>query len=109
MLNRKYLLSVEGNDVASNLKWMLASNSVVLMQPPVMETWAMEGMLLPYIHYVPLSEDFEDLKSKVLWCNLNSKVCELISKNATEFMRQFNNKSTENLITCSVVNSFLQS
>jgi len=34
-----------GNDVASGLKWMLASNSVVFMPPPRVETWAMESLL----------------------------------------------------------------
>lgn len=33
-LGYRYLVSVEGNDVASGLKWMLASNSTVLMPPP---------------------------------------------------------------------------
>lgn len=31
MLKYRYLISVEGNDVATNLKWALVSNSVVLM------------------------------------------------------------------------------
>lgn len=34
-----------GNDVASGLKWMLASNSVVFMPLPRVETWAMESLL----------------------------------------------------------------
>lgn len=34
-----------GNDAASGLKWMLASNSVVFMPLPRVETWAMESLL----------------------------------------------------------------
>lgn len=34
-----------GNDVASGLKWMLASNSVVFMPLPRYETWIEESML----------------------------------------------------------------
>ena len=44
-LKCRYLLAVEGNDVASGLKWMLASNSVVLMAPPRRETWLAESRL----------------------------------------------------------------
>jgi len=38
-----------GNDVASGLKWMLASNSVVFMPLPRRETWAMESLLQVYM------------------------------------------------------------
>ena len=36
----RYALSLEGNDVATNLKWLLASNSVVVMPSPTMEVRA---------------------------------------------------------------------
>ena len=42
LLKHKYLLSMEGNDIASGLKWMLLSNSVVFMAKPEHESWAME-------------------------------------------------------------------
>lgn len=58
MAKYKYLLSVEGNDVATGLKWMLYSNSVVLMSPPKYASWAMEDLLLPFVHYIPLNSDF---------------------------------------------------
>ena len=37
----KYQLSNEGNDVATGLKWQLYTDSVVVMPPPTMETWAL--------------------------------------------------------------------
>eukprot|EP01083_Nonionella_stella_P288882 983038_1 len=55
LLQYKYLVSIEGNDVASNLNWLLMSNSVVFMAPPTKETWLMEGLLKPYVHYIPLT------------------------------------------------------
>ena len=45
------------NDVASGLKWMLNSDPVVFMPRPTHETWAMEGLLRPYVHYVPVEAD----------------------------------------------------
>ena len=45
------------NDVASGLKWMLYSDPVVFMPRPTHETWAMEGLLRPYVHYVPVEAD----------------------------------------------------
>ena len=49
-LQFRYLLSLEGNDVASGLKWMLHSNSTVLMPKPTCESWACESLLRPYVH-----------------------------------------------------------
>lgn len=50
----KYILALEGNDVASNLKWVMSSNSLAVMPRPVYETWFMEGTLIPDYHYVEI-------------------------------------------------------
>ncbi|MDF5377372.1 glycosyl transferase family 90, partial [Vibrio parahaemolyticus] len=44
-LQYKFLLCIEGNDVATNLKWAMSSNSLVIMSKPKCETWFMEGKL----------------------------------------------------------------
>ena len=43
LMRFKYVLSLEGNDVATDLKWRMAQNSVVVMPRPTKETWLMEG------------------------------------------------------------------
>jgi hypothetical protein len=60
MLSYKAIIMVEGNDVASGLKWALLSNSVVLMSRPTVTSWAMEELLEPYVHFVPLASDLDD-------------------------------------------------
>jgi hypothetical protein len=86
-MNRyKYLLSVEGNDVATGLKWMLYSNSVVLMSRPTVATWAMEDLLVPYVHYIPLANDYSNLLEMVKWAEEHDEACQEISKRATEFI-----------------------
>ena len=89
MLKYKYLISVEGNDVATNLKWALASNSVVLMPPPTRESFILEGNLLPWVHYVPLKASLEDLAEKVLYCEQNITHCKDIATASTQYMRMF--------------------
>lgn len=64
----KYVLSVEGNDVATNLKWALLTQSVVLMAPPTVETVLLESLLKPWVHYVPLRRDASDLAERLRWC-----------------------------------------
>ena len=60
MMNYKGLIMIEGNDVASGLKWALLSQSVVLMAPPKHTSWAMEELLEPWVvsTTIPLHSPF---------------------------------------------------
>lgn len=49
LLRYKAIIMMEGNDVASGLKWALLSQSVVLMPPPQHSSWAMEELLEPWV------------------------------------------------------------
>ena len=95
MLQYKYQISVPGNDKDSGLNWKLASNSVVLMAKPTIESWLMEGLLQPYIHYVPLQDDYSDLDEILTWCQNNDGKCQEIVQNANTFMKQFENFEDE--------------
>lgn len=106
-LKFKFIISIEGNDVATNLKWALLSNSVVLMPECKIASWFMEDHLIPYVHYIPLSRDFEDLEAKYEWCLNNLKDCEQISKNATLYMERFMNEDVEKRITTKVIDAYL--
>ena len=98
MLNYKYILSIPGADKDSGLNWKLASNSVVLMAPPEIESWLMEGLLEPWVHYIPLKDDYSDLDEIVKWCRNNDDKCQEIVKNANNFIRQFGNMKVEKAI-----------
>jgi hypothetical protein len=64
-LQHQFVVSVEGIDVATNLKWIMASNSLCLMRRHRFETWFMEGALVPGYHYVELADDHSDLPEKI--------------------------------------------
>jgi hypothetical protein len=49
LLEYKGIIMIEGNDVASGLKWALLSQSVVLMPTPRHTSWAMEELLVPWV------------------------------------------------------------
>ena len=101
LLQYKYILSVEGNDVASNLKWLLSSNSVVFMPKPYIESWILESHLKPYYHYIPVANDFSDLQLQLKWCNEHQKECKQIVKNANEYMKMFMDEENEKkIISC---------
>ncbi len=48
----KHIVSLEGIDVASNLKWIMSSRSFCFMLRPRFETWFLESTLVPGRHYV---------------------------------------------------------
>ena len=67
-LRYKAIISIEGNDVATGLKWQLLSNSVVIMPVPTRTSYAMEEALEPWVHFVPIErEDMSDLEDKMQW------------------------------------------
>ncbi|CAJ1945507.1 unnamed protein product [Cylindrotheca closterium] len=85
-LEFKYILNVEGNDVSSGLKWQLASNSVVFMAKPMTVSWAMEELLIPFYHYIPVDENFENLPEMIQWAKTHDEEAKKISEQATQYM-----------------------
>lgn len=95
MLKYKVIIIIEGNDVASGLKWALYSRSVVLMAPPTKTSFAMEEYLKPWVHYVPLKSDISNAEEMIRWIVENDEKARLISERATLFMHDllFHEKS----------------
>jgi len=107
-LKYKFIFSVEGNDVASNLKWILNSNSLCFMQKPTMETWAMEGLLEAGVHYVELNNDFSNLESQYLYYLNNPKKAKSIIRNANKFINQIKEESLQLEIAIGVANKYFR-
>jgi len=105
-LKYRYILSVEGNDVSTNIKWIMASNSLCLMPKPEYETWFMEGSLKPGVHYIELKKDFSDLADKIAYYNANTDEALDIIQNANEYTRQFLDSRKEYLISLLVMDKY---
>lgn len=107
MLRYKYILSVEGNDVATNLKWAMSSNSLVVMPRPQICSWFMEEKLEPYVHYLPVRDDFDDLESQVRWAESNPQKCKQIVRNAQKYVKTFLDEKQELNMCKSVLKYYL--
>jgi len=83
MMKYKGIIVLEGNDVSSGAKWALLSQSVVLMPQPVYTSWAMEEMLEPWLHYIPLAPDLSDVEEKVRWMLHHDSESQRIAHRAT--------------------------
>ena len=79
------MISVEGNDVATNLKWALLSRSVVLMPHPQIETFFGEGLLQPYQHYIPLNVNTSNLVDQIQMCEKRTDKCQSIAESGRNF------------------------
>jgi hypothetical protein len=90
MLRHRYLISAEGYDVATNLKWALWSRSAIIMPRPTMCSWLMEDRLEPWVHYLPVAPDFSNLTDAVDWCESvgNAGACERIGAAGREYMEE---------------------
>lgn len=105
-LDYKFILSLEGNDVATNLKWIMSSNSIAVMTKPKYETWFMEGKLIPDFHYILIKDDYSDLIEKLTYYIANTDKAESIIRNANQHVKQFFNPDQEDLIAFMVLEKY---
>lgn len=89
----KFIISLEGNDVASSLKWNMSSNSLVFSPQMRCETWFMEGRLKPNEHFVLI--DNENLEDKIEYYKTHIKEAKEIINNAHSYIEQFLDEKKE--------------
>ncbi|MBZ9799894.1 glycosyl transferase family 90 [Mesorhizobium sp. ES1-4] len=99
----RYIVSLEGNDVATNLKWIMNSKSLCMMPPPTYETWFAERQLEANVHYVPLDADFSNLSDQVAYFERNPAKAERIIAAANAYCRTFDDERTEQAISLLVL------
>ncbi|TDX28755.1 glycosyl transferase family 90 [Modicisalibacter xianhensis] len=107
-LNYKFVLSLEGKDVATNLKWIMASNSLCFMPRPRFETWFMEGRLEPWRHYVPLRDDCADIEEKMDYYATHTDEALEIIANAQQHVAQFKDRQRERLVSLLVARKYFE-
>lgn len=85
----KYVIYAEGNcGWADRLKYLLARGMLILKQ----ETDCNEyyGYLLrPWVHYVPVSNDFSNLTAAVRWAKEHDEEARAIIRNANQFAMEY--------------------
>ena len=82
MVNYKYILDIDGNaSTWDGTAWKLNSGSVIMKSNSCWRQWFYDEYI-PWVHYVPLEDDFSDIQEKFQWCEANQGKCEEIVKNA---------------------------
>jgi len=107
-LQYRYIMALEGNDVASNLKWIMSSNSIAVMPRPTCETWFMEGTLIPDYHYIEILPDFSNLEERIHYYNTHPNEALAIIEHAHAYVEPFKDLHREKLIATGVMDKYLR-
>ncbi len=107
-LKYKFIMTLEGNDVASNLKWVMSSGSIAVMPKPTCETWFMEGRLKANYHYIEVASDFSDLEERLEYYIAHPDEAKQIVRNANQYIKQFKNRQREDIISLMVLQRYFE-
>ncbi|WP_163556808.1 glycosyl transferase family 90 [Helicobacter suis] len=88
-LEYKFILSLEGYDVTSNLKWILSSNSIALMPAPKFESFFLESQLIPNVHYILIKDDYSDVQAQLKFFSTRPRDCLRIIAHANAYVQTF--------------------
>lgn len=86
----------------------MSSNSIAVMPSPKFETWLMEGKLIPDFHYIHIEDDYSNLEQKLSYFIEHTDKAEAIIKNAHNFVQEFQDKKTEDLLALLVLEKYFK-
>ena len=91
-LANKFIFAIEGNDVASNLKWIMGSNSIPVMPKPKYETWFCESFLIAGQHYIDVDPDFGNIQEVLDYYLSHPKLAAEINDESKEYAASFKDR-----------------
>ena len=92
--------------MATNLKWILNSNSLCIMPRPRFETWFLEGRLRAGVHYAELADDFSNLQQLFDHYEQHPEEALAIIRQANAYTRQFKNTQAEVMLSQHVCQAY---
>lgn len=108
MLKYKFIACIEGNEVATNLKWVMSSNSIAVMPRPKFESWFMEATLIPDYHYIEIKDDYSNITEKLTYYISHPDEALAIIAHAHEYVEQFKDKRLEKWIQYQVARKYFE-
>jgi hypothetical protein len=88
LVKYKYILDIDG--MASTwdaTAWKMNAGSVLFKTDSGWRQWFYDDFL-PWVHYIPVADDFSDLDEKFEWCESHEKECKIIVKNSIELFEK---------------------
>lgn len=88
MIHYKYILDIDGNACTWDATaWKLNSGSVIFKPESDWKQWFYD-QYLPWIHFIPVRDDFQDLQEKIEWCQKNQNKCLEMVKNCKSLFQK---------------------
>ncbi len=88
MVNYKYILDIDGNSSTWDATaWKLNSGSVIFKTESRWRQWFYDDYS-PWVHYVPIKDDFSNLQEMYQWCEGNQDKCRGIITNAKQLFQK---------------------
>jgi hypothetical protein len=78
------------------------------MARPTIESWFMEGTLVPDVHYVRLADDYSDLEARIEYYLAHPDAAEAILERAHAFVAQFRDARRETLVSLRVLQRYFE-
>lgn len=106
----KYILDIEGtaNSWAGTF-WKLYSGSLVLKADGIWKQWYYDK-LFPWVHYVPVNQNFSDLMDKIKWCLQNEdRVIQIVNNSRRFIEEELNWESVKNFTIQTFNNRYYKS
>jgi len=89
----KYLIDIDGNSCSySRMAWILYSNSLLMKHASIYKQWYYDQMQ-PYVHYIPISENFNNLQEQYIWTETNQESAQTIAENGRIFAKHIFNEN----------------
>ena len=107
MINYKYILDIDGNaSTWDATAWKLNSGSIIFKTDSNWVQWFYEDYK-PWIHYIPVQDDFADIQERFKWCEENQDKCEEIVKNAKQLFHTIYRHENVVKYTTNVINKLV--
>jgi hypothetical protein len=88
MIGYKYILDIDGNSSTWDATaWKLNSGSVILKTDSTWNQWFYD-QYKPWVHYVPVADDFSDLQEQFAWCESHQEECRQMIKECRALFQQ---------------------
>jgi len=88
MVHYKYILDIDGRSATWDATaWKLNSGSVIFKTDSCWRQWFYDEYK-PWVHYIPIKEDFSDIDAKYAWCEAHPNDCEHIVRNAKKLFQK---------------------
>ena len=84
----KYIIHIDGHVSAFRLSFELSMGSVLLIPKSQWSIWFFK-YLQPYVHYVPLDSELNNIYEQIKWCKDNDEECNQIAQNAKQFYTRY--------------------